>query len=90
MKAKNLEQLKTLIEENPYDYASTFLEDGSFAYHCYANNAYPDLCAKLEKGEADQDECRRFDITEDQWKEGVEMAQFVHYQEMINISLTPP
>ena len=90
MKAANLEQLKKLVEENPYDYASTFLEDNSFAYHCYANNAYMDLCTKLEKGEVDQDECQRFNITGEQWKEAIEMALFVHHQEMMNISLTPP
>ena len=90
MKATNLEQLKQRVEENPYEYASTFLYDNSFAYHCYANNSYMDLCAKLEKGEVDKDECKRFHITGDEWKESVEMARFAHHQEMINISLTPP
>lgn len=89
MKAANLDQLKQLIEDNPYDYPSTFLEDSSFAYHCYANNAYMDLCAKLDAGTVDMDECRTFKITEDQWKEGLEMAKMVYYQEMIQIGMTP-
>lgn len=90
MKADNLEQLKQLIEENPDEFPSTFLPDGSFAYHCYSSNAYVDLCTKLNMGLVDQDECSQFDITEDQWKEGMEMAKLVHYQEMTQISMGGP
>lgn len=90
MKAINLDELKRLIEENPYEFPSSFLEDDSFAYHCYASNAYPDLCEKLEQGIVNKDECSHFNLTENQWKEGMEMAKLVYFQEMGQISLTPP
>jgi hypothetical protein len=82
MKAKTVDELKRLIEENPYEYASLFLEDDSFAFYCYSNNSYVDLCEKFESGNVDKAECERFKITEDEWKAGVEMGMLAHYWEM--------
>lgn len=82
MKATTLDELKKLLEENPNEYAANFLDENSFAYYCYSKNAYMDLCEKLEKGQPDKTECDRFNLTEDQWKNGVEMARFAHFFEM--------
>ena len=82
MKAKNPQELSRLMEEHPYEYASLFLEDGSFALSCYSRYSYIELCELNEKNEPDLNECKTWGIPPEEWKNGIELAMLAYEYEM--------
>lgn len=80
-KAKNPQELVKLMEENPYEYASCFLEDGSFAFSCYGRYSYLELMELHEKKEPDPVECKTWNVSEQEWKNGIELAMLAYQYE---------
>lgn len=83
MYASSPDELKKRIEENADEFPSTFIADDSFAFYCYTNYSYMDLKELFEEGQVDRDTCSEWNISEDEWKAGVEMALMVHYHELM-------
>ncbi|GAB6096459.1 hypothetical protein JCM14469_27120 [Desulfatiferula olefinivorans] len=80
--AKTPDELKQLVEENPYEFPSMFLADESFALHCYATHSFEQLNAKVKYGQPDPAECAHYELTDDQWREQVEMARLAQMFEL--------
>lgn len=73
MIATNANQLRELIRENPGTAPSTFIDDTSFASRCYDDKSIRWLKSAFNR-DADPDDCQRWNLTADQWKENIEMA----------------
>jgi hypothetical protein len=86
--ANTPDELKQLVEENPYEFPSFFLADHSFALHCYSNHSYDQLKSKVKYGQPDPAECAEYELTEDQWREQVEMARLAQMYELESLPST--
>ena len=73
MFAKTATQLRRMLKENPGAFPSTFIEDGSFAAHCFDNKTVREL-KSLFNGDADPSDCRRWGLTAAEWRRNIEMA----------------
>lgn len=73
MYAKNANDLRVLIRNNPQDMPSTFLSDSSFASHCYDKRSVKWLKSAFNR-DADPEECENWRLTPVEWKEHIEMA----------------
>ena len=73
MIARNADELKEMMKENPQVSPSTFLRDDSFAAHCYDNRSIQWLEAAFNR-DADPDDCKKWRLSHAQWRVNVEMA----------------
>lgn len=73
MFAKNADELREMLIQNPEASPSTFLRDDSFAAWCYDNRDLLWLKAAFNR-DADPEDCRKWGITAQEWRAGVEMA----------------
>ncbi len=71
--ATTANELRKLIKENPADYPSTFLIDGSFAAHCFDKLSIREL-KSLFNADADPSDCGKWKISAVEWKNNIEMA----------------
>ncbi len=78
--ARNAEELDALVDANPYQYPTEFIEKGSFAYHLIETNTFMALTALTEMP-ADLDEMAQWCLTEDQWVEQVTLAWLARMHE---------
>ena len=77
--ARNAEELDALVEANPDQYPTEFIEEGSFADHLMNTHSLIELTA-LSKMPADADQMAQWCLTDDQWSEQVTLAwlAFMH------------
>jgi len=77
--ARTPEELDALVDANPHQYPSEFIEKGSFAYDLMKNNSFMELTALLEMP-PDPDLLKQWCLTEDQWTEQLTLAwlAFMH------------
>ena len=73
MFAKTANELRKMIIQNPGTSPSTFLRDDSFAAWCYDNRDSPWLKSAFNR-DADPEDCRKWGITAQEWKNNVAMA----------------
>lgn len=73
MIARTPETLQTLLRESPGASPSTFLADDGFASWCYDRLSAKELRSKRRR-DPDPDECRRWGLSQREWRAQVEMA----------------
>jgi hypothetical protein len=71
--ASNTEQLKKFIGDNPGTLPSQYLNDYSLAASSYDSKTEKELTRALN-GDADPDECIKWDLSHEEWRINTEMA----------------